>query len=526
MRRYPAFFGRAGQITTVLSENGVTKATVRMETTADSIETRGGFYQLWIGLEEKYNECPTYGWTYSNLKIEGEQAPKTLRVNAKNPRYFDNGFGRAIVLSGVNHGWELQDNGWSTPYTLDWDGFLDYLESYQLNYIRLWKTESTIGREKTDQLTTPMPYERTGPGMAIDGERKFDLDRFNQAYFDRMRKRCIDARKRGMYVCVMLFEKHSTFNQKSDDGREYPWKAHPFHPSNNISGVSPDINKDGTPQEIHHIPEENQDAKSIIQARRTLFYQEAYIRKVVDTLNDLDNVIFEVCNEALPDDATDRWQIYLANYFKNYESTKPFQHLIGFTGPAKYHIDDPWPDMEEQKIDAVDFVSPREVDLYRTDPPVNDGRKIVFADSDHINPYGRDNIWAWKSFTRGLHPQALESYGIIPENLPRIDFKRDRLVRVALGQCLDYAKKIDLVSMLPRPDLSSTPFCLANPDNEYLVFSPDGSSFTVELGGNTEAYQVEWLNIESGEVTEPATVTSESLNPPFSGPAVAYLKRY
>ena len=49
--------------------------------------------------------------------------------------------------------------------------------------------------------------------------------------------------------------------------------------------------------------------------------------------------------------------------------------------------------MEEQKIDAVDFVSPREVDLYRNDPPVNDGRKIIFADSDHINPYGCDNIW-------------------------------------------------------------------------------------------------------------------------------------
>ena len=31
--------------------------------------------------------------------------------------------------------------------------------------------------------------------------------------------------------------------------------------------------------------------------------------------------------------------------------------------------------------------------LYRNDPPVNDGRKIIFADSDHINPCGCDNIW-------------------------------------------------------------------------------------------------------------------------------------
>ena len=408
---------------------------------------------------------------------------------------------------------------------MDWPGFLDYLQDYNLNYIRLWRTESTIGREDTDVLTNPMPYQRVGPGIAHDQQPKFDLNQFNQAYFDRLRQRCLDARQRDLYVSIMFFEKHSTFNQRSNEGREYPWKAHPFHPDNNINGLNPDINGDGTPTEIHHLPSEQSDLHRRAQAERTLEYQKAYIRKVVDTVNDLDNVIFEVCNEALPDDATDRWQAYLAEYFKTYEKTKPNQHLIGFTGPAKYWLDDPWPDMEEQKIEVVDFVSPREVDLYRNDPPINDGEKVVFADSDHIYPYGRDHIWVWKSFMRGLHPQALESYGIIPENPPRIDFKRDELVRKALGQCLSFAEQMDLANMEPSLDVSTTGYCLANPGIEYLTFSPGGKVFTIKLEGRASDYSLIWLNVETDTVFLGQEAKSNTLKPPFEGPAVAHLKK-
>lgn len=292
-----------------------------------------------------------------------------------------------------------------------------------------------------------------------------------------------------------------------------------------MNGVNPDIDGDGTPREIHYLPSEYSNSQAVEQARKTLHYQEAYIRKVVDTLNDLNNVIFEVCNEALPDDPTNRWQTHLAEYFKSYEKTKPLQHLIGFTGSGMENRDDPWPDMEKQKIDAVEFVSPREAEIYRSSPPANDGQKIVFADSDHISPFGRDNVWVWKSFTRGLHPQALEAYGVIPENPPNIDYERDRLVRLALGQCLDYANKMDLVSMVPRQDLSSTAFCLANPEKEYLVFSPDGKAFNLATESNLHAFSLEWLSVNTGEITPGMSTNSKTLKPPFDGPAVAYLKR-
>ncbi|MCB1121676.1 MAG: hypothetical protein KJT03_09020, partial [Verrucomicrobiae bacterium] len=205
---------RSGKVSSEISEEGQVQASLTMDATTGRIIIPDGYLRIWIGLEGHYNECPTYGWTYANLRIQAKPAKPALFVHKQNPRYFDDGSGKAIALCGVNNGWELQDNGWSTPFVLDWEKYLDYLKSYHHNYIRLWRVESTIGREPTDVLTTPMPYLRTGPGTAHDGEPKFDLDRFNPDYFDRMRERCLDARERGIFVCVMLFEKHSTFFQR------------------------------------------------------------------------------------------------------------------------------------------------------------------------------------------------------------------------------------------------------------------------------------------------------------------------
>jgi hypothetical protein len=432
------------------------------------------------------------------------------------------------LLAGVNHGWELQDNAWSTQYVLDWTSFLKYLKRYNLNYIRLWRVESTATNNNNSFLTEPMPYKRIGPGKAIDGQLKYDLNQFNQDYFDRIRERCIEAGKYNIYVNIMLFEKHSSYNQKISGGKDYPWKGHPFHPANNVNELDPDIDGDGCPREIHHIPLESYTPKQYQMAKKVLYHQEAYVKKVIDTVNDLDNVLFEVCNEALPDERTDKWQRHMVDFFKGHEVSKSKQHVIGFTGPSREKHSDPWPELADQIARNADFVSPRNAKEYRSSPPAANGTKVIFADSDHINPYGRDHIWVWKCFTRGLHPQALEAYDIIEPNPPRIDLSRDKLVRSNLGYCLDYSYQMDLTSMTPQNELSSTTYCLANPGKEYLIFAPKGKPFTIDLTAVVGNLKVEWLNIETGERLNGEDISgnlSTSFSPPFSGPAVAYIKK-
>jgi len=50
-----------------------------------------------------------------------------------------------------------------------------------------------------------LPWLRTGPGRGRDGELKFDLTKFREEYFKRLRARVLEAGRRGIYVSIMLF---------------------------------------------------------------------------------------------------------------------------------------------------------------------------------------------------------------------------------------------------------------------------------------------------------------------------------
>src|ERR1700752_1977845 len=55
-------------------------------------------------------------------------------------------------------------------------------------------------------------------------------------------------------------------------------------------------------------------------------WQQAYMQKVVDTVNDLQNVLYEPCKEA--PDAT--WCHNMISAIHTYQSTKPNQHPVLF----------------------------------------------------------------------------------------------------------------------------------------------------------------------------------------------------
>src|SRR5687768_7755758 len=69
--------------------------------------------------------------------------------------------------------------------------------------------------------------------------------------------------------------------------------------------------------------------------------------------------------------------------------------------------------------------------------------------------------------------------------------------RKAMGHTRQFAQRIHLAAMTPRPDLSSTRFCLANPGKEYLVYQPNaGEPFTIDLAPGR--YDLERFNPETG----------------------------
>lgn len=429
-----------------------------------------------------------------------------LKVHPSNPRYFIDGSGKAVYLTGSHMGCYLKDIGTTDPpLPFDYSGYLDFLREHNHNFIRMWTWELTKytypSFDGMLRYTEPFPWPRTGPGMALDGKPKFDLSQFYQEYFDRLRARVVAARDRGIYVAIMLFEGHGP--QFSDP--PWRWDGHPFNVSNNTNGIDGDPNGDGKGLEIH-----------TLEIPGITALQETYVRKVVDTVNDLDNVLYEISNETGPY-STD-WQYHMINYVKNYEANKPNQHPVGMTFQYKGGSND------ALFSSPADWISPKESrsEPYRTDPPAADGSKVIILDTDHLWGIGGNRKWVWKSFLRGMNPIYLDPYDS-PNHAP------DESIRWNLGYTLHYANRMNLAAATPQGDLASSGYCLANPvadGAEYLVYLPDGGAVTVDLSASPGKLAVEWFNPSTGEKKHERMTTGgaeRSFTAPFSGDAVLHI---
>jgi hypothetical protein len=445
----------------------------------------------------------------------GTPATGPLRISTANPRYFADGSGRIIFLTG-SHTWgNLQDYTYDelpSPPALDFDAYLAFLEQHNHNFFRLWVWESSFN-PKAKQGTIrydPMPYQRPGPGLALDGKPQFDLKRFNQAYFDRLRSRVVAARDRGIYASVMLFNGFS-IEGKGNVGGD-PWQGHPFHPKNNINGIDA-----GNGKAIHTL------ANPAVTA-----HQEAYIRKIIDTVNDLDNVLYEISNEDGGGADDTAWQVHMIQFIKSYEAGKPKQHPVGMTQQ--------YPQGNEAALLAspADWVSPG-AKLWTAE-----GRKVVVNDTDHSyfwiglrqDGVAAQRAWVWENFTRGNQCLFMDPY-LDPSHDPgrndpaggKPDPYWDPL-RDAMGRTRACAERMNLAAAVPHGELASTGFCLADPGREYLVYLPQGGEVTVDLSAALGSLGTEWLHPAAGTTVRAEPTAGggrRTLRSPWPDDAVLYL---
>jgi len=463
-----------------------------------------------------------------------------LRVHPTNPRYFTNDSGEAVYLTG-SHTWaNLQDIGLPGGPPFPYQTYLDFMTSHHHNFMRFWMFEqpSRASWTAAPMVFDPLPWQRTGPGEAVDGLPKFDLDTFNPAYFDRMRTRIQQAGERGIYCAVMLFQGWSLHKTSAEYGD--PWPVHPFNAPNNINGV--DIPFTQVDDDVHPCLH-----STLIPL--ALAKQEAYVRKVIDAVNDLDNVLYEIINEG----GATAWQYHMIDFIHFAERAKAKQHPVGMThriSPKQFNdelFESPAEWISPAK-EPQDWLYPGTVILedYQNDPPVNTGRKVILNDTDHLWGHGGNPQWVWKSFLRGHNPIFMDPWWpLYIESDPKMTpwtfvggVTKDQReypdwdpTRRAMGDTLHYAQKMVLAKMTPRPELSSTRYCLANPQEEYLIYMPEGGAVTINLCGapKNSTFEVEWFlprvnrtfpgafPLPGGDYVATAA--------PFTGDAVLYLKR-
>jgi hypothetical protein len=450
------------------------------------------------------------------------------------PNYFKDANGAVLILNGSQTWNTFQDWGSNgSLQALDFSAFVSFLTNHGHNFTLLWITEMpkfcgfpATASSPPDLIAGPLPWLRTGPGNATDGGLKFDLTRFNPGFFDRLRTRTETLNQAGIYVGVYLFtgEWLNIFRCSSD--------GYPFTAANNINGVD-----DGYTGGKKGIGSITMTAPNAITR-----FQDAYVEKVIDTLNDLPNVLWIVSEEA-PANST-WWNNHQIEHTRDYESTKPRQHpvgyaaLIGSTDVTLYDSDADW-------VAPAARISPAE--------SCGSGHprcKVNVNDSDHSYwemwkdaPQVNRN-YEWENFMHrnqvlfmdpyvAYYPRESRNLCVSPTNAicsgpdKRYDNFRDNL-----GYILRYSRKLNLAKVTSSSSLASTGYCLAQTPlvgAEYLVYAPSGGSFTVDLSAmsGSRKLSVEWFNPSTGVATGgdaiPAGSSSQAFTPPFGGDAVLYL---
>lgn len=433
---------------------------------------------------------------------EAKRPSRTLRVLQSNPRYFTDGTGKAVYLTGSHVWWNLiGDRTWKvepcrTPVKpVDFRGHLNDLRRWGHNFIRMWTLEVQHWEQCGDTVSTgPSPWLRTGPGLALDGRPKFNLARPNPAYFRRLGRRVAMAAARRVYVSVMLFEGWGL-----QWHGKWRWNSHPFNPANNVNGVDGDRNDDGSGTETH-----------TLAIPRVTRIQEAYVRRVVNTVNRYDNVLYEIANESGA--YSTAWQYHMVRYVKRYERRKPKRHPVGMTYQHAHGS------FENLLRSPADWISPGER-RYMIDPPATTGQKVSLSDTDHYCGVCGGPMFVWKNFTRGHNVIYMDGWESVPEQ---------EAARIAMGQTRHYAGRFDLARSRPWPEITETQYALVAHPRQFLVYQPGSGPFWLDRPAAPARYAVEWLETATGRRITAAPVQASgrtTFTPPFRGHAVLFLRR-
>jgi hypothetical protein len=232
-----------------------------------------------------------------------------LSLHPQNPHYFLFRGKPAILIGSTEH--------YGAVMNLDFD-YVKYLDEISASGLNLTRTFSGVyvepaqafGIRKNTMAPSPeryiCPWARSSePGYA-NGGNKFDLSKWDEAYFARLKDFITEAGERNIIVELDLFSNFYDTVQ---------WKLSPINKRNNINGLG-DI----------------QDQKEILSLRHpeVLDIQEKMVRKILSELKEFDNLYYEVCNEPYFGDtlALREWETHMTGIVADAEKDFSQKHLI------------------------------------------------------------------------------------------------------------------------------------------------------------------------------------------------------
>ncbi len=480
-------------------------------------------------INSKFSIRIVSAFVLSMLIISCAHSP--VKIHTSNPHYFE-WKGRPLVLITSDHHYGAVIDG-----DFDYEKFLDYLAQNGLNLTRIYPggmfepadkylPGNPLGPRPGKQL---LPWAKSAePGanadLALPGQTsyKYDLDKWNQDYFDRL----IDfVRKAGARKIIVEV---AFFNGMYNDC----WPLMAMYHQNNVQEIgnyeSDDCGKFTTDDPS------NQDV---------IKYQKAYIAKITRELNGFDNLIYDICDEPslqglpgggvrfLPDSAVAPWIEKMKDAFLDAERKLPKKHLLGQT------VQNLSPDLSQEgwcQWLPAEYVKPAEKALqldYKCNKPIVDVESNYYGMSLTKNAYDTDavRIEGWWFMLGGgagcinLNGEFHRGQETGSENTKMVIVPQKKILK-------DFMNSLDLKHLTRFTGISVTPvnrFCnaLSVPGRQYAIylFRGDfegewGAHFVASNGryrdtiaiSNVPAgtYLREWIDPANGAVLSSEKITT------------------
>ncbi len=392
-------------------------------------------------------------------------AAHTLRIHPDYPHYFQSPTSQPLLLIG--------DYTWGTFSDVDFDyqAQFDALKAGGLNFARVWLWWGCEQFPPPDDKPHFEPFARPGPGNANDRRPKYDLSQSNPAFFDRLRAFCKEARERRLYLQLITVDawmlKHA-----------HLWKLHAFHRDNNINGVDGDPRNTGTGTD-------GEQGFCSLGNPKALEFQKAYLRKLVETVNEFDHLLIEIANENY---YSAQWERRLCEFIRECERAKPRQHvLMPLDLLSHSSVVQKW----DPKIIHAALLEKRAL------------RQPLIFDTDWIINNNDDEVRRamWTAVLSGAHFNYMDDS--LEFRAQPVADKRAPLHR-QISHLAAFMKPLKPWEMQPDDALvkAGHAFALAS-TNELAAYLPAGGTVTLDSKTLAAALTARWFNPREGKFSEP-----------------------
>ena len=427
-----------------------------------------------------------------------------IQLHPENPHYFLwSGKPTVLIGSGEHYGAVL-----NRPF--DYQKYLDTLQRQELNHTRLFlglyvedNGHLSDGPQAGNSLD-PAPGQLICPFARSDvpgygkGGNKFDLKRWDEAFFARLKDFVGQAAARGVVVEINLFCPYYEDRQ---------WKLSPFNAANNVDGL-------GRCERTEVFTLDRHDG--------LLAVQEAMVRRVASELRDFDNLYYEICNEPYCGGITQAWQNHIADVISDAEKDVPHKHLIS-QNIANHigKVENPHPGVS---IFNFHYAWPPDVVAmnYALNRPIGDNETGFRGTGDF--PYRRE---AWEFILAGgaLFDHLDYSFTVGHEdgsfvNPPGQWGGGSPELREQLRCLKNFVHSFDFVHMKPDNGvirggtvsgsltggaMQFSARAMAEQGRQYAIYVAGSTAVAVEMNLPAGDYTAQWLHPRTGRVEPPAT---------------------